>query len=279
MNEQKRRVLEVMKFDHDIFAENDSNTIVGEIIDANNRLVKFLNRFYMQRIYGNDFYQKYSAELLEYTNQIQFNRNLDRSYSNYKNNKDKKDYVSDLEVNVSEFDYKLPVVYYKKEITVFFRSAMERILRDLKSTNSPSQKQLSSALYILEQWTNLSFPNITDEYLISVFERMELVISHYQEGNDWHKTIIQYDFSHGSLESSIEIDEFIYKVYRKIANRTFIDLVLLLIDNASVENDKLKNRYRILALIWFYYREYEKIGKNPKIIEQILSKLIPDNLR
>lgn len=274
MDQQKASILKMFNFDNDIFANNDSKYIVNEIINTNNRLVKFLNQFYIKKLYGDDFYKKFGIELLEYNNQIQFKNYLNMAYKSYTA---KKNFI--FPSNVNDLNYKLPVVYYKKDILKFFMNAMSRIFKDLQSTENPTEKQISTALYILEQYTNLLFPNMTDKCLILVFKRIQTVINLYQKGEDWQSSTLEYDLSHGLIQQSIKIDNFIKNVHDKIGNVLFSRLVSLLLHNPSSNNGYLKMKYRILAIIWYYYQEYEKIGDNPENINRIISGLMSDRLR
>lgn len=228
LSQNKINILDSVGFTADIF-NSDGLENINKVIEVNKNLTDFINVFYIKKIYGHKFFEKYGSDLLSYHSQTKFEWHLDLYLQT------KGDVLPDIDWIPSE----IPVVYYKKDILRFFNSALLRIYGASRVPKNITKHYLSSASYILKQFSNLAFEDMTEANYEYYYEK-------------WHKIVYTDDNTplRTSLSDDIELLNFSERIYRVIPNITFIELTRLLAKNSSSNTILIEKKHIVLCLAW-----------------------------
>ena len=228
LSQNKINILDSVGFTTDIF-NGDGLENINKVIEVNRSLTSFINAFYIKKMYGHKFFEKYGSDLLSYHSQTKFEWHLDL----YLQTK------GDVWPDVDWVSPDIPVVYYKKDIFRFFNSALSRIYGASRVSQDVTKNYLSSASYILKQFSNLAFEDMNDANYEYYYEKWHKII--YTDENTPLRT---------SLSADIELLNFSEKVYSIIPNITFIELTRLLAKHSSSNTILIEKKHIVLCLAW-----------------------------
>lgn len=237
LSESKKQILVALNFTTDIFISYEDKKSIEKIVDINKRLMNFINSFYVKKIYGNTFFKKYMGPLSYLKSQTKFENRLN--------------FYLDTDIDpLPEYDpdrQHIRDVYYKNDIFHFFRVAMSKILRESKSIKKVTPAYLSSASYILEQFSNLAFSNFSESDFEHYFEILQKIVS-----------TSKYSEAKLQLFKSPNLLIFLNTVTNQITNETYISLTRLLAHHSSPKKMLIERKHIILSISWIVYIMYEK---------------------